>query len=211
MTSTPTAPTRYAVDLDAGHRVAVLDLVDATHRLNLAVATTDLDEATLRRARGVLDDLATELGECRRDRVVRVGFEAPGIAREAGLPYRICAMNPWGVPLEVEFGTDEAHATLVANALHEGPMDSVHGGVGAWLMDTMLGLIMQAQDQPAVTARLEIDYRARTPLDEPLTLRARVARREGRKTWIEGWIEHDGRHTLEATGLFVEVDRTRRA
>ncbi len=80
MTSTPTAPTRYAADLDAEHRAAVLDLVDATHRLNLAVATTDLDEATLRRA---------DRARRPRNRARRappgpggaVGFEAPGVAR----------------------------------------------------------------------------------------------------------------------------------
>ncbi|WP_244928612.1 PaaI family thioesterase [Nocardioides sp. W7] len=207
MTSTPSALARYAVEMDPEHRAAALDLVDATNRLNLAVATTDLDEATLRRARTVLDELTTELGRRRRDRVIRAGFEAPGKALAAGLPYRICALNPWGVPLEVHFGADEAYAALTANALHEGPMDSVHGGVAAWLMDTMLGIIMQANGRRAVTARLEVDYRIRTPLDQPLTLQAGVTRREGRKIWVEGWIEHEGRRTVEATGLFVEVDQ----
>lgn len=206
MTTTGSAPGRYAADLDPGHRAAALELVEAAHRLNLAVATTDMDEATLGRARGLLDQVTEELGQQRRARVVRAGFEAPARARDAGLPYRVSVLNPWGVPLEVRFGADEAHATLVANALHEGPLDSVHGGVSGWLMDTMLGLLMQVGGRPAVTARLELDYRIRTPLDQPLTLHARVARREGRKTWIEGWIEHDGRRTVEASGLFVEVE-----
>ena len=195
-------------DLPPEQRAALGDLVEAAHRLNLAVVTTDVDLGELVRVRDLLDEAALALTRQTRGRGVRADFEAAGRALESHRPYRMCALNPWGIPFEIEFDGDGAHASLMANALHEGPADSLHGGVGAWLMDCMLGLLLQARGHRAVTARIEIDYLARTPLDQALQLHSRITGREGRKIHAEGWIEHLGDRSLRATGLFIEVDRS---
>ncbi|MDP9823960.1 acyl-coenzyme A thioesterase PaaI-like protein [Nocardioides massiliensis] len=200
-------PTRVTT-LEPAHREALEQLVDATYRLNLAVATSDLDEAVLREARAQLDAVSDRLGARTRTRAMRNSFEAPRQARREGTPYRLCGYTPWGVPIEARFEDDgqAVRSRFVPNALHEGPPDGMHGGVGGYLMDCVLGILIQAQDKRAVTARLEIDYRARTPLDQEMELYGRITRREGRKIWAEGWIESGGTRTLEASGLFIEIE-----
>ncbi|GAB2856444.1 PaaI family thioesterase [Nocardioides pacificus] len=98
-----------------------------------------------------------------------------------------------------------ARAELTVDALHEGPPDSVHGGVTAFLMDCLLGILVQATGIPSVTGTLDLRYLRRTPLEEPVVLVARLVRHEGRKLWAEGWIEHEGQRTVEAHGLFISV------
>ena len=191
--------------------VAVGELVDATYRLNLAVATSDLDAAVLREARARLDEVSSLLEQRTRPRARRAPFDAPGRARATGTPYRLCALTPWGVPIEVTIGPDDTlSARLEANALHEGPPECVHGGVAGYLMDCLLGVLIQASGRRAVTARLELDYLAPTPLDRPLDLSARVTAQRGRKIHAEGRIEYDGAPTVRAHGLFVEIDRSPR-
>lgn len=200
-------PTRVQ-HLTPGHREALAELVDATYRLNLAVATSDLDEAALREAREQLDAVSARLETRTRARAMRNSFEAPREARREHAPYRLCSYTPWGVPIEVHFEDDgdAVRSRYVPNALHEGPPDGMHGGVGGYLMDCVLGILIQAQDKRAVTARLEIDYRARTPLDQEMEMYGRITRREGRKIWAEGWIASGGTRTLDASGLFIEIE-----
>ncbi|WP_181641671.1 hypothetical protein, partial [Nocardioides massiliensis] len=73
-------PTRVTT-LEPAHREALEQLVDATYRLNLAVATSDLDEAVLREARAQLDAVSDRLGARTRTRAMRNSFEAPRQAR----------------------------------------------------------------------------------------------------------------------------------
>lgn len=202
MTTRPT-------EVSDGLRQASADLVAATRRLMLAAATTDVEPGELRAARQMLDRLADTLGRRTRERVVRAPFEGPEDSRAAGPehPWTLFAHNPQGIPLTIEFGEDCARARLVANALHEGPHDSLHGGFGAHLMDCMLGTLMQARGKRALTATLDMRYLRRTPLDRPLELSSRIVVVSGRKTIAEGWIECDGVRTVEARGLFVEIER----
>lgn len=142
-------------------------------------------------------------------RVMRSRFESALQAAAAGEPYRLAAFNGFAIPIEIRLVDGEATAEFTADARHEGPPDSLHGGVSAWMMDCMLGLVMQARGRRGVTACLDMKYVARTPLDTALHLSARVARAEGRKVWIEGAIEVDidGQRvrTVTAEGLFIEL------
>jgi acyl-coenzyme A thioesterase PaaI-like protein len=81
----------------------------------------------------------------------------------------------------------------------------VHGGYLAHLMDCMLGTLIQATGRRSVTGTLDLRYHARTPLDVPLELGARILATSGRKTTAEAWVEVDGARTVEARGLFIEL------
>ena len=105
----------------------------------------------------------------------------------------------------IRFDGDAASATTVPNALYEGPPESVHGGYLAHLMDCMLGTLVQATGRRSVTGTLDLRYLARTPLDVPLELGARILETTGRKTTAEAWVEVDGARTVEARGLFIEL------
>jgi hypothetical protein len=57
----------------------------------------------------------------------------------------------------------------------------------------------------ARTAYLHVNYRAITPVDHELVLRAAIGREEDRKRFVTGTL-HDGeRLVADAEGLFVEL------
>lgn len=179
----------------------------ATRRLMLAAATSDLTADELREARSRMDELTALLGRRTRPRVLRADFHGPSRAREMGPQeaWPIFRFNPQALPLDLWFDGDTAHATTVPNALFEGPPESVHGGFLSPLMDCMLGTLVQTTGRRAVTANLEMRFLARTPLDVPVDLGARIVETSGRKTVAEAWVEVDGGRTVEATGLFIEL------
>jgi acyl-coenzyme A thioesterase PaaI-like protein len=196
-------------DVTTERRQASSDLVATARQLMLAAATTDVDLGAIREAQQAIAAAAAVLSTRTRARALRADFNAPAAARAAGpgTAFSLFSYNPLGIPLDIYFDDEGAVATLTPNALHEGPHDAMHGGFMASLMDCMLGILIQSQGSRAVTATLTMNYRRRTPLDEPLTLRSRIVDHSGQKTIAEGWIEHDGMRTVEATGLFIHVPR----
>lgn len=185
----------------------VAELAAATRRLMLAAATTHVEAHELRTARARMDELTATLGRRTRPRALRAPFDAPGRAREVGpeVAWPVFRFNPQALPLAIRFDGDAAYATTVPNALYEGPPESVHGGYLAHLMDCMLGTLVQATGRRSVTGTLDLRYHARTPLDVPLELGARIVSTSGRKTSAEAWVEVDGARTVEARGLFIEL------
>ncbi|NPC98685.1 PaaI family thioesterase [Nocardioides sp. zg-DK7169] len=184
------------------------ELVSATRDLMRAVATTGLGAEGLRAARAEVERLTARLAQDPRDRVLRAPLDGPARARAAGEPWSIFRYSPQALPLDISFGDGTAHARTMGDALYEGPRDSVHGGYLAHLLDCMLGTLVQSQGLLAVTATLDLRYLHRTPLDVPLDLHARILERSGRRLRAEGWVEHEGTRTVEATGLFIEIAGT---
>lgn len=195
-------------DVVPDQRQATLDLVAATRELMLATATSRAPVEELRRVEQEVRQLSAELNEHASPRVLRTPFDLPAQIRAAGpnTPWQMFEQNPIGFPLEVSLDGDTATGRLVANALHEGPHDSLHGGLSAHIMDCILGGLVQSTGVRAVTATLTVRYRNKAPLDQPLDLGARITRVDGRKIHTEGWIEHDGKRCVEATGLFIVID-----
>lgn len=180
-------------------------LADAVRDLVHAATVSDLDARDLAEVTEVVQEVQARLSSVTRTRAARVGFESAFQAVAQGAPHRLADYNAFGIPLTIRLADGVATTDFTADARHEGPPDSLHGGIAAWLMDSILGLIMQARGRRGVTASLNTRYLARTPLDVPLHLVGQVTRTEGRKVWIEGWIEADGQRTVEAEGLFIEL------
>jgi acyl-coenzyme A thioesterase PaaI-like protein len=215
---------RHSVDdLDAAHLAGREALVAAVRELNLATGTTLLDGADLDEVTGAITELTRVLGKESTDRVVRGSFLAPRERVMRGMPVLLHQLNPALPGVEVVVGHDDgpeamvaalvegnpegltATAELTVDGLHEGPPDSVHGGTISFLMDCLLGVLVQATGIASVTGTLGLRYLQRTPLDQPLTLRARIVRRDGRKILTEGTVEHGEVRTADATGLFIAV------
>lgn len=215
---------RSIADLAAGQLASHESLVDAVRELNLAAGTTLLEAADLDEVTTAVAELARVLRKESAERVVRAGFLEPRARAVAGRSIELNQLNPGLLDLDVTFGHEAlgadgvadavrdgdptgltAEATVTVNGLHEGPTDSVHGGVISFLMDCLLGVLVQATGIPSVTGTLDLRYLSRTPLDEPVVLRGRIVRHEGRKVFAEGHIEHAGRRTVEAAGLFIAV------
>lgn len=86
---------------------------------------------------------------------------------------------------------------------YQGPPGRVHGGVVAWLMDSVLSRAMHAALRLGVTGTLKLRYTAATPTHTELTCRGWVVRQEGRKLILEGGIWNGDEQTVEAEGIWL--------
>jgi acyl-coenzyme A thioesterase PaaI-like protein len=93
---------------------------------------------------------------------------------------------------------------------YQGPPGRVHGGVIAWILDALLSRAMHAALKIGVTGTLNIRYMASTPIDTQLRCTARIVRMEGRKMFIEGAIFNGDQQTVQAEGIFLQPDFSKR-
>ncbi len=116
------------------------------------------------------------------------------------------AANPLAPPMTLTMRDGKIVGTVRFGDLYEGPPGHVHGGFVAAILDEVLGAAQASTDQPGMTARLEVQYRAPTPLHHDLVATGWVERVEGRKIFAVGEVRDGDRVTATAQGLFVSVD-----
>ena len=114
--------------------------------------------------------------------------------------------NPCGMGLRFRIEDKRVYGAVTFDSRHEGAPGFAHGGAVATVLDDALGTVLILVRRPAVTARLEVDYRAPAFLERDLTVEARCDRIDGRKLHLEGEL-HDGETLVaRARALFLEVD-----
>jgi acyl-coenzyme A thioesterase PaaI-like protein len=91
----------------------------------------------------------------------------------------------------------------------EGAPGMGHGGVLTALIDEAMGLVVAMQRVLAFTAQLDVAFRSPVPLNQPVTVRALLDRRDGRKFTVTAVVRNGETVLSEATGLFVAVDPER--
>jgi len=131
-------------------------LVEALRALIDAAAVGDPDADAQQAAIDLVDRARERIGPPRRTSVPRQSFEVMSGARDARAPWRTDPRNPVAPRLDLQFDDDGASAVWRGSSLHEGPTDSLHGGVSAYLLDIICGVVMQSRGVKAVTARLDI-------------------------------------------------------
>src|SRR5690606_237689 len=100
--------------------------------------------------------------------------ELPGRGSLLLLPWKTVSAGPDGIVMKGVF-----------RRFHLGGNSAAHGGVLPLLFDDLFGMTVHYAGRPiSRTAFLHVNYRKVTPLDTPLTVRGRVERIEGRKTFI---------------------------
>jgi len=202
-------------------------LLRALRRVIRATRVADLEGLDTAADVTALEDLAGRLEGRRVDDVrmqsslrydelldrLRVGHDRTRRAHEIGIagffPYSpyVGPLNPLAPPIGFRVAEGESHqeirATFVFDALYNGPPDAVHGGIVSGVFDELLGAVCVVNDVAGFTGTLTVRYRAPTPLDRPVAMRAWIDRVEGRKTFAHGTF-HDG-ETLcaEAEGIFI--------
>ncbi|WP_329413713.1 PaaI family thioesterase [Nocardia vinacea] len=136
-------------------------------------------------------------------------YRAPELQGPAGraveLPGRgSLLLLPWQV---VEAGPDGIVMTGEFRRFHLGGNGAAHGGVLPLLFDDLLGMIVHYAGRPiSRTAYLHVNYRKITPLQTPLTVRGRVDRIEGRKTFITAELaDEQGNVLADCEGLMVQL------
>ncbi len=124
--------------------------------------------------------------------------------------------NPVGLQLVFRVHADRAVECRIPACDHwQGVPGVIHGGIQAALLDEAMGMAVHAardtgMDRPfpnVATADLQLRYRRPAPTTQPLRVRARVERREGRSIFVRGEIV-DARDELltSATARWVEIE-----
>ena len=116
--------------------------------------------------------------------------------------------NPMGLAIDVRREGDEAVASFRLGPAFEGAPKRAHGGAVAAVFDDVMGYVLRLVSVPAYTGKLSLNYRAPVPVGEPLEVRARLARRDGRKLWIEAemTLEDEQRKVIgDAEALFIAI------
>lgn len=184
------------------------ELMSAAREVLERASLVDLSEeetATAMQALGAINDL---LGTPTRERLLRRPFDAVQRERDRGRDARWVptGFNPFYPQPVMRFEADRVVAHWRSSAFDEGPPNSVHGGISAFLIDVVAGVMIQALGIRAVTAQLDVKYRQRLPLDADVEIIAHLAEVDGRKHWVDAEIVHDGTTAVTARGLFVTID-----
>ncbi len=91
---------------------------------------------------------------------------------------------------------------------HQGAAGLAHGGILSTIMDEVLGCLLWLVGSPAVTGRLEVDYRKPVPVGNTLYVRAWLVGVEGRRVnaRAEGRLDSaDGVLAVEGAAVFIRV------
>lgn len=114
--------------------------------------------------------------------------------------------NPDRLGVEPRLEGDRVVAELSFPRRFEGGPGVVHGGATAAFFDDLIGFVAMAHMQPAVTARLEINYLRPIPVGMTIRGEAWLARVEGRKLFPEAvGLGPDQEVLVEAQGMFLRV------
>ena len=112
--------------------------------------------------------------------------------------------NAIGMHLEIELGEGTARTEWVAGKDYVGWEEKVHGGIIATLLDEVMAWAPSSHDSWAVTAEMQIRYRAPANPGERLVATGRVTERRRRIYHVSGEVRgEDGRLVAEAEGRFL--------
>jgi acyl-coenzyme A thioesterase PaaI-like protein len=114
--------------------------------------------------------------------------------------------NPTSVELDGEFIGDEVVVRFTLRAACEGAPGRAHGGMVAAVFDDVTGFVIGFLGEPAFTGELTVRFVAPVPVEELLTVRARLVGRERRKLFITA--EATAGETVVATcrATYITVD-----
>ena len=114
--------------------------------------------------------------------------------------------NPCGLGLHAWRDGDEVRGHVVFAEHHAGAPGFAHGGAVATALDDCLGFLLYVIGQPAVTAKLEVNYRKPVTINTEYSLHARLHHRERKKLYTSiDMRDANDNVVAEGTGLFVTV------
>ncbi len=138
---------------------------------------------------------------------------APAVGEAIPSHYRWCfgcgSEHPTGLHMQITAGEGLTVAgVFTVSEHHQGAPGLAHGGLLAAAIDEILGSLNWLLAGPAVTGRLECDFRRPVPVGSRLFIAADVVGVEGRKVFTRavGRLDDpDGPVAITAAALFVQV------
>ncbi|HWS91527.1 MAG TPA: PaaI family thioesterase [Mycobacterium sp.] len=181
---------------------AVRDLIDAT-------IWTQADDDVVENARTTVEAVTQSLRQ--KTRPSGMSYLVDGHPLPLGNA-AIGLCNPIAPPMVVHHEDDgRCWSEFVLGSAYEGPPTLVHGGVGALVLDHILGeAASQGMTKPRFTGTITVKYLRGTPLG-PLRAEAFIDRTEGVKTFARGFISDAEGITVEAEGVFIQPAWAREA
>lgn len=114
--------------------------------------------------------------------------------------------NPFGLQMTFTEEGDDYVSRWRPQPHHQGWSQILHGGLVSTLLDEVMTWRLVSLGHNVVTAEMSVRLKAPTPLDQELTIRARVVSQRRRFHEVEAEITlPDGTVTAVATAKFVEV------
>lgn len=114
--------------------------------------------------------------------------------------------NPCGLGLHAWREGDEVRGHVTFAPHHAGAPGFAHGGAVATALDDCLGFLLYVIGQPAVTAKLEVNYRRPVLVNTEYTLHTALLGREGKKLFTSiDMRDGNGDVVADGKGLFVTV------
>jgi uncharacterized protein (TIGR00369 family) len=112
--------------------------------------------------------------------------------------------NPHSIGLTwwIEDGVLTSEFTL--NRAHQGPPNHAHGGASAAILDEAMGLVVWAAGLKVAAVNLEVNYHKPLPLNQTLSIEARITQKDERKIFSEGEIKlSNGIVAVSGRGIYV--------
>lgn len=117
--------------------------------------------------------------------------------------------NPVGLKVKfIDNGNGEIEGIFTPSIFHQGFPGHLHGGLAATILDETMARAVNTLGVHGLTARLEIRYREKIPVEEEVKIIAKVVKY--RKTIIDLEAEillSDGQKAVEATGRFMVIGK----
>jgi acyl-coenzyme A thioesterase PaaI-like protein len=182
-------------------------LAAALRDLAALCVTTDADETALSEAAGAANAIKERLAAYPKRTFLEAFKESPDTDKpeRADRIAFIGRSNPIAPPMTFWNEGELSIGTVTLGPAFEGAPGCVHGGIVAAAFDQLCGFVQVTKNTGSLTATLTIHYRRPTPIDTELRLEARLARVEGRKSWITATMHARGKLVAEAEGLFVAL------
>ncbi|HCS55973.1 MAG TPA: PaaI family thioesterase [Gordonia polyisoprenivorans] len=189
-------------DDEIARRRAIYEpLTDSVRQLIDAVIRTEVPDDVVAAARERIDDIVDTLRAEQIDGPYGVRYTPDFV----GMPWGnsvVGVRNAIAPPLRTRHDGHEVSAEFTLGAAYEGPGDHVHGGVAAMILDQVLGEAASVDNVPCYTGTISLRYVRPTPLG-PLTARASIVGRDGRKKTVRGTLADTDGVTVEAEGVFI--------
>src|SRR5204863_4030536 len=115
--------------------------------------------------------------------------------------------NPAGLGMRMRRDGDRVVGDVTLDRRHEGAPGYAHGGAVTTALDDAIGMLLFVLRRPAVTARLEIDFRRPAFLERPFEVEAWAESIDGRKLHLLAEMPDDVELIVSARALFLEVDQ----
>lgn len=184
---------------DLQYDAARIELGATARRLNHAIVAREVELEQLQSAIAALSSIAEEFERSdRRERSFTHFKDSKRVEFVDGdiMTSHICRPgsgpgSPHGLEMTVTRNGDVAEARFVIGDSYEGAPGRSHGGIVALAFDDAMGFVLSIIHSVAYTGEISVRYKAPTPLNMPLVIRARLDRIEGRKLHLVAEMSED--------------------